>query len=70
MLMLDSLPISHDYDQAYVLNVRQQIPMTWLEVVQDSNLVPGMSFYLWEPKISVAWVHAPDFLSSWSTKNL
>jgi hypothetical protein len=33
-------------------------------------LVPRMSFYLWKPKLSIAWVHATYFLSSWRTKNL
>lgn len=32
--------------------------------------MPRMSFNLREPKICITWIHASNFFSSWSTKNL
>ena len=36
----------------------------------NKYLMPGVSFNLREPKISIIGIHTSDFLSSWSAQNL
>ena len=37
---------------------------------KNRYLVPRVSFYLWKPKVCIIRIHTPNFLTSWSTKNL